>query len=135
MGPTRDPQAPLPLAPRLTLSPPRTFPPLPSTGQLSGTVEEGWQRAVQMRGLRRRFDGLHPSPGSGRNAPGPGHSAPEPGRLPPQAGERAGCSSPGLPGPLSAHLAAPWAPTGHSPSQATHTCYTSFGSLGGGGTW
>ena len=100
VGLAHDPQRPLPVAPRLTLSPPATFPRVPSTGQLSGTAEEGWQRAVQMRGLRRCLDGLHASPGSGRNAPGPGHSASEPGGLPPQAGEGAGCSSPRLPGPL-----------------------------------
>ncbi|XP_020953641.1 protein unc-45 homolog A isoform X1 [Sus scrofa] len=87
-----------------------------------------------MRGLRRRLDGLYPGPGSGRNAPGPSGSAPEPGRLPPQAGEGAVCSSLGLPGPRFVHQAKARAPTRHLPSQATHTCYMSFGPLGGGGS-
>ena len=100
MGLAHDPQRPPPVAPRLTLSSLATFPRVPSTGQLSGAAAEGWQRAVQMWGLRRCLDGLHASPGPERNAPGPGHSASEPGRLPPQAGEGAGCPSPRLPGPL-----------------------------------
>uniref|UniRef100_A0A4X1U8X8 Unc-45 myosin chaperone A n=1 Tax=Sus scrofa TaxID=9823 RepID=A0A4X1U8X8_PIG len=127
------PPASSPPVPRLTLSPPATFPPL-STGQLSGAAAERWQRALQMRGLRRRLDGLYPGPGSGRNAPGPSGSAPEPGRLPPQAGEGAVCSSLGLPGPRFVHQAKARAPTRHLPSQATHTCYMSFGPLGGGGS-
>lgn len=127
------PPASSPPVPRLTLSPPATFPPL-STGQLSGAAAERWQRALQMRGLRRRLDGLYPGPGSGRNAPGPSGSAPEPGRLPPQAGEGAVCSSLGLPGPRFVHQAKARAPTRHLPSQATHTCYMSFGPLEGGGS-
>lgn len=120
------------LLPGSALSPSPTPPPLPPTGQLSGAAAEGGQRAVQMRGLPGSPDGLHPGPGSGRDAPGPGHSAPEPGRLPPQAGEGA-APLPLACRPRFAHLAAPRAPAGHSPPQATHTCQKSFGLLGLGG--